>query len=72
MPRRDIDQEPLDLALADRLEMPANRRDVPAMNVRISRLDNVPRLAHEGREASLAPSFRLPPQQFFLRRCFAE
>ena len=42
MPRRDVDQEVLDLAAAHRLEEFADRADVPVVNERVCRLQDVP------------------------------
>ena len=42
MPRRDVDQQVLDLTERDRLEELADRADVPVVHERMRRLEDVP------------------------------
>jgi hypothetical protein len=47
MPRRNVNQQPVDISSADRLKVLANCLDVPARNKRNAGLYNVPRLLDE-------------------------
>ena len=53
MPRRNVDQEILDLPERDRLEELADGADVPVVNERMRRLEDVPSRADELPETRL-------------------
>ena len=63
MARRNVDQKTVDLVIVNSLKVHGDGVNVPAMDIRIGRLDDVPSLPDELSEAGLACLPALPQIQ---------
>ena len=61
--RRDVDQETVDLAVIDSLQMVADGLHVPSPDKLITRLYDLPSLLNEGSQITLAVPPRFPQVQ---------